>query len=86
MDFSKVNNFKPILSKIKQSLYSLHQADQITKKIYENLMQQYMNLSPMDFINSMTNDLRFILDLWHKINLKIPSNHMALSKLNIFYT
>ena len=81
-----------LLNGIRQIIYSLYQAKEITKKIYNNIMKSIkvkykMNTIFMNSKNSKTSDThRLLLNLPYKINLKRSDKQVALSNLSIYYT
>ena len=80
-----------LLNGIRQIIYSLYQAKEITKKIYNNIMKSIkvkykMNTIFMNSKNSKTSDThRLLLNLPYKINLKRSDKQVALSNLSIYY-
>ena len=81
-----------LLNGIRQTIYFLYQAKEITKKIYNNIMKSIkvkykMNTIFMNSKNSKTSDThRLLLNLPYKINLKRSDKQVALSNLSIYYT
>ena len=81
-----------LLNGIRQIIYFLYQAKEITKKIYNNIMKSIkvkykMNTIFMNSKNSKTSDThRLLLNLPYKINLKRSDKQVALSNLSIYYT
>ena len=66
------NTSENLLNEIRQIIYSLYWEKEITKKVYNNIM------------NSIK--LRLLLNLKDKINLKRSDKYVALSNLSIYYT
>ena len=70
----------------------MYRAKEITKKVYNNIMNSIKLQNRMDTIfmnseNSKTSDPhRLLLNLADKINLKASDKYAALSNLNIYYT
>ena len=70
------NTSENILNKIREIIYSLHQAKEITEKVHNNIMNSIKIWNKMDTIfmnseNSKTSDPhRILLNLLDKINLK----------------
>ena len=89
----KRNTSENLLKEIRQIIYSLYRAKEITKKVYNNIVNsiKFYN-SRMDTIfmnskNSKTSDVhRILLSLSDKINLKGGDKYVALSNLSIYYT
>ena len=71
-----VNTSENLLNEIRQVTYSLYRAKEITKKVYNNIMNptKLSNRTDaifMNYKNSKTSDLhRLLLNLSDKINLK----------------
>ena len=81
-----------LLNEIRQILYSLSRAKEITKKAYKNILNSINVLYKMDTIfmisrNSKTSDPhRLLLNLLNKIYLKNRDKYVALSNVRIYYT
>ena len=81
-----------LLNEIRQIIYSLYQAKEITKKVYNNIINSINLLKRMNTIfmnsqNSKTSDPhRLLLNISDKINLKRSDKYVALSNLSIYYT
>ena len=72
------NTSENLLNQIRQIIYSLFRAKEITKKVYNNIMNSE---------NSKTSDCqRLLLNLSDKINLKRSDKYVALSNLSIYYS
>ena len=73
-------------------LYILYRSKQITKKLYNNIVNsiKLWNRMDMTFMNSdkskTTDPYRLLLNLTDKINLKWSDKYVALSNLSIYYT
>ena len=73
-------------------MHSLYRAKEISKKVYNNVMNSMKLYNKMDTIvmnseNSKTSDpQRLLLNLTDKTNLKRSDKHVALSNLSIYYT
>ena len=86
------NTSENLLSEIRQIIYSLYQAKEITKKVFNNIMNSIKLLNRMDtiFMNSVnsktSNPHRLLLNLLDKINLKRSDVYVALSNLSVYYT
>ena len=86
------NTYENLLNKISQIIYSLYRAKEITKNVYNNIMNSKsysnrMNTIFMNSKNSKTSDPhRLLLNLTDKINLKRSDKYVALSNLSIYYT
>ena len=79
-----------LLNKIRQIIYYLYQEGQITKKVYNNIMNSIQISYKMDTIfmnlNSKSSDPhRLLLNLSHKINLKRSFKVVALPNLSIYH-
>ena len=93
-DMNQTNLLENIIQnmKIRQVIYSLYQAKEITKKVYNNITNSIKLSNRVDTIfmnseNSKTSDRHTILlNLSDKINLKRSDKYVALSKLSIYYT
>ena len=87
-----VNTSENVLNEIRQIIYSLYRGKEITKKVYNNIMNSLKLYNRMDIIfmnsgNSKTSDThRLLLNLSDKINLKRIDKYVALSNLSIYYT
>ena len=81
-----------LLNEIRQIIYSLYRAKEITKKVYNNIMNSRKLQNRMDTIlmnseNSKPSDHhRLLLILTDKINLKRSDKYVALLNLSIYYT
>ena len=80
-----------LLNEIRQIIYSLYQAKEITKTVYNNIMHSIKLKYNIDTIfmnsgNSSTSDpQRLLLNIIVKINLKRSDEAVALSNLSIYY-
>ena len=78
------NTFENLLKEIRQVIYSLYQAEEITKKVYNNIMNSTKSQYKMDtiFMNSENSKLselyRLLIKLSDKINLKRNNKYAAL--------
>ena len=73
------STFEKLLNKIRQIIYSLYRAKEITKKVYDTI---FMNSK-----NSKTCDPhRQLLKHSDKISLKRSDKHAALSNVSIYFT
>ena len=85
------NISKNLLNEIRQIIYSLYQEKEITKKVYNNVMDSIKLQNRMDTIymnsgNGKTSDCyRLFLNLRDKINLKSSDKSVALSNFRIYY-
>ena len=89
----KRNTSENLLKEIRQIIYSLYRAKEITKRVYNNIVNSIkfynsrMDTIFMNFKNSKTYDVhRILLSLSDKINLKGSDKYVALSNLSIYYT
>ena len=78
-------------NKIRKIIYYLYREKEITKKVYDNIMNSKQISYKMDTIfinlNSKTFDPdRLLLNFSHKINLKRSVKVVALLNLSIYYT
>ena len=86
------NTSENLLNEIRQIIYSLYQAREIIKKVYNNIMNSINLSNRMDtiFMNSKnsktSNPHRLLLNLSDKINLKRIDKYVALSNLSIYDT
>ena len=83
------NNSEKLKNKIRQLLYSLYRSKKLTKKIYNNFDQHYLNMKTifMNTENSKTNESnKFIYQFTDKLNLKNPNKNIGLVNLHIYYT
>ena len=77
---------------MRQIIYSLYLAKEITKKVYDNIMksmklQNKMNTIFMNSENSKTShSYRLLLNLSDKIYLKKNNKYVPLSNFSICYT
>ena len=80
-----------LLNEIRQIIYSLYQAKEITKKVYNNIMHSIKLKYNIDTIflnsgNSSTSDPhRLLVNIIVKINLKSSDEDVALTNLSIYY-
>ena len=85
------NRSANLLNKIRQIIYSLYRVKQITKKIYNNIMNSVKLQNRLDtiFMNSKKSGIsdphRLLLNLTDKINLKRRDKYVASSNLSIYY-
>ena len=86
------NASENLLNEIRQIIYSLYRAKEITKKVYNNIMNLIIFNTKMDTIfmnskNSKKSDPhRLLLNLTDKIDLRRKDEYIALSNLSIYYT
>ena len=82
---------KNLLNEIRQTIYSLYRAKEVTKKVY-NIMNSIKLWNRMDAVfmnseNSKTSDpQRLLPNLTDKIKLKRSDKYVALTNLSIYYT
>ena len=78
------NTSEKLLNEIRQIIYSLYRAKEITRKVYNNIMNSIKLSNRMDTIymksqNSKTSDpQRLLLNLSDKINLKRSEKYIVL--------
>ena len=83
------NTSKSLLNEIRQIIYFLYHEKEITRKVYNNIMNLISLYNRMGtiFINSGNNETpdsyRLLLNLSVKINLKRSDKYVALSNLSI---
>ena len=86
------NRSANLLNEIREIIYSLYRAKQITKKIYNNIMNSVKLQNRLDtiFMNSKNSGIsdphRLLLNLTDKINLKRSDKYVASSNLSIYYS
>ena len=86
------NTSKNLLNEIRQIIYALHWEKEITKKVYNNIMNSIKLKNRMDAIfmnskNSKTFDHhRVLLNLTDKINLKRSDKCIVISNRTINHT
>ena len=88
------NTFENLLNEIRQIIYSLYGTNEISEKVYNNMMNSvkllcfyYIFTIFMNPKNSKTSDPhRLLLNLTDKINLKRNDKYFALSYLSIYHT
>ena len=86
------NTYGNLLNEIRHIVHSLYRAKEVSKKVYNNVMNSMKLYNKMDTIvmnseNSKTSDpQRLLLNLTDKTNLKRSDKHVALSNLSIYYT
>ena len=86
------NTSENVLNEIRQIIYSLYRAKEITKEVYNNILNSIKLQNRMDTIfmnckNSKTSDPhRLLLNLTDKINLNSSDKYVALSNLTIYYS
>ena len=86
------NNSESLLNEIRQIVYSLYRSKEITKKVYNNIIESIKVLYKMDTIfmnseNSKTSEYHvLVLKLTDKLDLRRGQKTVALSNLSIYYT
>ena len=86
------NTSENLLNETRQIIYSLYRAKEITKKVYNNIINSIKLSNRMDaiFMNSENrktyDSIRLLLNLTDIINLKGSDKFVPLSKLSIYYT
>ena len=86
------NTSENLLNEVHQNIYSLYREIEVTKKVYNNIMNLIKLKNTMNTLfiysrNSKTsNPHRLLLNLPDKINLKRNGKYVALSNLSIYYT
>ena len=82
---------KNLLNEMRQIIHFLHQTKEITKKVYNNIMNSIKTWNRMDTIsmnseNSKTSDLHWLLpNFTDETNLNRSDKYIALSNLKLFY-
>ena len=72
------NIYENLLKEIRKIIYSLYQAEEITKKVYNKIMHSE---------NSETSDPhKLLLNISDEIKLKRSDKYVALSNLGFYYT
>ena len=85
------NTSENLLNEIMQIIYCLYWANEVTKKVYNNIMNSTKLWNRVDTIfmnseNSKTSDpQRLLLNLSDKINLRQSHKYVALLNLSIYY-
>ena len=86
------NTSENLLNETRQIVYSMYRAKQITKKVYNDIMNSIklsnrINTIFMNSENSKTSDPpRLLLNGTDKMNQKRSDKHAALSNLSYYYT
>ena len=86
------NTSENLLNKIRQIILALYQAKEITKNLYNSIMNliQLQNRLDTIFMNSkisgISNPHRLLLNLSDKRNLKRSNEYVPSSKRSIYYT
>ena len=87
------NTSENLLNKIRQIIYSFYWEKEITKKVYNKILNSLKLLNRMDtiFMNSKNNKTsdphRLLLKLIDKIELRRKDEYVTyMSKLSIYYT
>ena len=86
------NTSKSLLNQIRQIMYFLNHEKEITRKVYNNIMNliSLYKKTGTIFINSGNNETRdsyrLLLNYSDKINLRRSDKYVALSNLTIYYT
>ena len=86
------NTSEGLINKIRKIIYFLFQAKEVTKNVYNNIMNWTKLQNRMDTIfmiseSSKASDFhKLLFFLSGKRNLKIRDKYVALSKLSIYYT
>ena len=84
------NTSENLLNKIRQIICSLYQAEEITEKVYNNIMNSIkvkykINTMLMNSGNSNTSEShRLLHNLLDKLNLKRSDKYVALSNLSMY--
>ena len=87
-----VNTSENLLNKIRQIIYSLYRAREITEPVYGNIMNsgKLQNIMDTIFMNSENSKrsapFRLSLNISKRINLKRKDKYVALSNHSIYYT
>ena len=85
------NTSENLLNEIMQIIYCLYWANEVTKKVYNNIMNSTKLWNRVDTIfmnseNSKTSDPQgLLLNLSDKINLRQSHKYVALLNLSIYY-
>ena len=85
------NTSENLLNEIRQIIYCLYWANEVTEKVYNNIMNSTKLWNRVDTIfmnseNSKTSDpQRLLLNLSDKINLRQSHKYVALLNLSIYY-
>ena len=75
------NNSESLLNEISQIVYSLYQSQEITKKVYNNIIKSIKVNSE----NSITSEYHvLVLNLADKLDLRRRQKSVALSNLSIY--
>ena len=86
------NTSKKLLNEIIQMIYSLYRAKEITKKVYNNIMNSIKLWKKMDTIfmnseNSKTSDPHgLLLNILDGTDLQSSDKYVALLNRSIYYT
>ena len=86
------NTSKNLQNKIHQITYFLYQEKEVTKKVYNNIINSINVSYKIDTIlmnsenSKTTNPYGLLLNLSEKINLKMRDKYVALSNLSIYNT
>ena len=86
------NNSESLLNEIRQIVYSLYRSKEITKKVYNNIINSTKPQYKMDTIfmnseNGQTSEYHnLLLKLTGKLDLRRGQKTVALSNLSIYYT
>ena len=86
------NTSENLINEIRQIIHSLYWGKEITKKVYNNIMNSIKLWNRMQTVlmnsgNSKTSDPhRLLHNLLYNINLKRNDKYVALSRLKIHYT
>ena len=86
------NRYENLLNEIRQTIYSLFREKEVTKKVYNNIMNSIKleNRMVTVFMNSENSKIsdphRLLLNLADKINLKRSDKYVAFSNLSIYST
>ena len=85
------NNSESLLNEMRQIVYSLYQSKEITKKVYNNILNRHNEIIKMGTIfmnseNSTTSKTHvLILKSTDKLDLSRGENRITLSNLSIYY-
>ena len=84
------NTSENLLNKIRQNVYSLFRENEITKKVFNTIMNSIVIIQKGYYLIKMdiktSNPKRLLLNLSDKANLKRSDKYVALSNLSICRT
>ena len=86
------NNAENLSNEIRQTVYSLYQSKEITKKVYNNIIKsiqlskRILYLWTLKIVRQNSEPHVLVLKLTYKLDLRRGEKNVSLSNLSIYYT